>query len=682
MTTTLPPPSGLSFDSAIPLPTPLGTLVNGYFPSYYVRNLTTSTTRDFFYKFGAPNDGLNLRLWTFSESPGFSSYITLYNAARTTLGNNADNVNPVSPPINVSNGVPFNPNGPIQSMQDYYAAVNLDAGGTTSWGVVAYPRGLTPDLAGSTKATAEAISFNSQGRWSKVDTFLTVYERKEPTSGNTLEVDRTRQVVNDDTDFFRFTLATPAAVTITPGGQRSAVILHGDAQGPIGSPVNQLISGSTTVQLNAGTYYLEALSTGWQVTGAGINSARFRQPWETYDVYSLTVSMQPNNGTGGTVDLSAAIRGVEVDGRNGAITYNSGDLALVHYSLFNSGSVATGAGVVGFYLSTDATITTSDRFLGQLGLDSTIPSGGRLDVATYTALPADLPSGRYYLGIRADHGQTIVETNENNNFSGGWIIDVWQQGGGTFTGDANPNVIYGRTGNDWIDAAGGDDTVFGGPGGDVIFAGGGNDLIAPGGGNDVIDGGPGSDTLDYRGVATGMTLVMGSLGPNSGQVFAGEPIGMDTFSNIEHVLCGDGSDVVGCDGNGNYVFGGGGNETIFGWTGNDFLQGGDGADTLFGQQDDDRLEGQNGDDWLFGWAGNDSLHGGQGADHFVWTGPGEGTDKILDYSYAAGDVIHIVGNPASFRFGQFGTDVLILDPSGQPIFQLINYSLSSGLAIV
>jgi hypothetical protein len=235
-------------------------------------------------------------------------------------------------------------------------------------------------------------------------------------------------------------------------------------------------------------------------------------------------------------------------------------------------------------------------------------------------------------------------------------------------------IFDGGAGNDIVLGTGGIDNMAGGDGADYLYGG---------GGADIIDGGAGSDTLSFVGATTGMTLQMGSLGPTTGQVFAGEPIGMDVFSNIEHILCGDQGDTVGGDAQGNFVAGFGGNDVIFGGGGNDTLWGGEGNDQLFGQFDHDILVGENGNDQLFGWAGNDTLTGGAGADSFMWTGAGEGLDTVIDYSYAEGDLIDVVGDPNTFIFYQAGTSVLIIDPgTGLAIFDLQNYNLSNGLAIV
>ena len=79
--------------------------------------------------------------------------------------------------------------------------------------------------------------------------------------------------------------------------------------------------------------------------------------------------------------------------------------------------------------------------------------------------------------------------------------------------------------------------------------------------------------------------------------------------------------------------------TISGGSGKDTLSGGKGNDKLYGNAGNDKLYGGKGNDSLWGGAGNDSLYGGDGKDTFIYK-PGEGTDKIFDYS--KGDMLKIL----------------------------------------
>ena len=63
-------------------------------------------------------------------------------------------------------------------------------------------------------------------------------------------------------------------------------------------------------------------------------------------------------------------------------------------------------------------------------------------------------------------------------------------------------------------------------------------------------------------------------------------------------------------------------------------------DVVYGGEGRDVLQGEGGGDWLDGGSGDDILAGGLGADVFRLS---IGNDWILDYSYAAGDLIEIQG---------------------------------------
>ena len=131
--------------------------------------------------------------------------------------------------------------------------------------------------------------------------------------------------------------------------------------------------------------------------------------------------------------------------------------------------------------------------------------------------------------------------------------------------------------------------------GDTLNGLGGDDTIYGGSGNDTLDGGSGNDVL----------------------------VGGD---GVDRLAGGDGDDMM---------LGGAGNDaTISGGAGNDVLDGGAGTDTLDGGSDDDILNGT---------GGADVLTGGAGADRFRFDASAfDGTrDQILDYSFAANDIIDL-----------------------------------------
>ncbi len=98
-------------------------------------------------------------------------------------------------------------------------------------------------------------------------------------------------------------------------------------------------------------------------------------------------------------------------------TLYPGTALEVTYDLTNSGQLASGTFTSTVYLSTDSTITTSDYALNTLsGLTLDI-NGNYDDLLASLTLPTSLPAGTYYLGVMADSGAAVAESNEANNIS-------------------------------------------------------------------------------------------------------------------------------------------------------------------------------------------------------------------------------------------------------------------------
>ena len=96
-----------------------------------------------------------------------------------------------------------------------------------------------------------------------------------------------------------------------------------------------------------------------------------------------------------------------------------------------------------------------------------------------------------------------------------------------------------------------------------------------------------------------------------------------------------------------------GDDQIYGNSFDDILKGGDGKDTVIGNGGNDKLYGEKGNDTLNGNSGKDNLFGGSGRDVFVFDSPGEGGDRISDFS-VKDDTIHL----DSLDFGALSTGKL------------------------
>jgi Ca2+-binding RTX toxin-like protein len=106
------------------------------------------------------------------------------------------------------------------------------------------------------------------------------------------------------------------------------------------------------------------------------------------------------------------------------------------------------------------------------------------------------------------------------------------------TGTAEGEDIYGRKGDDVIDAGGGNDWVYGEEGFDLLngnegddrlYGGADDDMLVGGLGADFLDGGLGNDRVGYAdswsGVIVNLTTNTASYGEAQG----------DTFAGIEHI---------------------------------------------------------------------------------------------------------------------------------------------------
>ena len=213
---------------------------------------------------------------------------------------------------------------------------------------------------------------------------------------------------------------------------------------------------------------------------------------------------------------------------------------------------------------------------------------------------------RFVDGTSIDRSQILAQaiirgTVNDDNLSGTGGNDIIE-------GDAGNDVLRGLGGNDQLFGQDGDDRLEDGSGDDDAFGGAGDDYFVVGTGQNDYDGGEGSDTLDYSAYSTAISLNLETESTAGGG--SGNAASNDTFTDIENVIGGFGSDT---------------------------LIGNDEANRLDGYFGNDELRGEGGNDILVDGSGNDDAYGGDGDDLFiVGTGRnhydgGEGSDT-LDYS--------------------------------------------------
>ena len=101
-------------------------------------------------------------------------------------------------------------------------------------------------------------------------------------------------------------------------------------------------------------------------------------------------------------------------------TVSAGDsLTVDAYNMNLGNAVAASPTTAGIYISTDATITTSDTLLTTISTSptlATVSQPGYYDHQTVTVtLPGNLAPGTYYIGGIADYNNQLAESNETNN---------------------------------------------------------------------------------------------------------------------------------------------------------------------------------------------------------------------------------------------------------------------------
>lgn len=102
---------------------------------------------------------------------------------------------------------------------------------------------------------------------------------------------------------------------------------------------------------------------------------------------------------------------------SGNYSANPGDVASFNFDLTNAGTAAvTGSYRIGFVLSTDATLSSNDIFVGEVPTGNTA-IGTTADIGGAITIPGNLGAGNYFLIAKADFDEVITESNENNNIA-------------------------------------------------------------------------------------------------------------------------------------------------------------------------------------------------------------------------------------------------------------------------
>ena len=289
------------------------------------------------------------------------------------------------------------------------------------------------------------------------------------------------------------------------------------------------------------------------------------------------------------------------------------------FKILNNGtSTVTTNFDVNFRLSKNTVYGDSDD-LGSVTVPVTtdIPPGGiSVQVAAVFPIP-NVPAGAYVVVGKVDSGNTVAETNENNNTfasTGAGTIDILDSAGRLLVNgtDAGETIIIGRN------------TIY---------------------------------STGYYTAQVGSAAAR-SYGANVTGVLCDAKGGDDVVvinNNAPNVSVfgGDGNDRVVDTGGANTLSGGAGKDTLYGGDGNDRLNGNGGNDRCFGEGGLDRLYGYDGNDILFGGSSRDRIYGGAGADSCY----GDSGDDLI-YVKNDGSIDSVFGGSGTDGAQSDASDVL------------------------
>lgn len=290
------------------------------------------------------------------------------------------------------------------------------------------------------------------------------------------------------------------------------------------------------------------------------------------------------------------------------------------------------------------------------GVDSFVLAGVQI-VLSYTQFDGvHLSKTPNFASIDPDiFNEVLVTLGEGHLIDArGWTFSNWSIGAPddpcnhTLLQDsAGDDIIYGSTGNDWVDSLGGSDTIRTGDGNDFVG-------FFTGSGTTVVNGGAGIDSIDLRLTDETVNLSLSLKHGGGGDIGNGVSV-----SGFERMWFHAGS-------------------------GDDSLTGGALGDELYGNDGSDRLWGAGGADTISGGAGADRLNGGDGDDIFSYgdvsgSSRTTGIDRII--TLEAGDAIDLTGIDAIDGVGGSGFTWIGENAFSGAAGELRVYALGSKLVI-
>jgi subtilase family serine protease len=300
--------------------------------------------------------------------------------------------------------------------------------------------GMVVDTLGAVAETSETNNANTGLGTSMDDVAVTVVAPPPPTidlrgvsfdaapealapNGTTTANFRVQNTGNTTAGAFRVGFYLSTDNTITTGDRLLGF-----------TDINALAAGATTANLAQSLTLPGASDTFWRTSGpyfigmivdsansivetSEVNNANQGNGTDWDDV---TVTLPPPP----TVDLVGSLF-------DSTESLTAGGSTTISFAVQNTGTVGAGAFKVRFYLSTDSTITATDRLLGTADINALGANASTGTLTRSVTLPGATDAvwrgtGSYFLGMVVDADNTVVETNDTNNANRGNGLD-WDE---------------------------------------------------------------------------------------------------------------------------------------------------------------------------------------------------------------------------------------------------------------
>lgn len=209
-------------------------------------------------------------------------------------------------------------------------------------------------------------------------------------------------------------------LTVTAGGEATLSVDLRSLDG-VSRTVTLALTGSTGLSMAPITVSIPtsgiAVATVRVQAAAGMNAGSYPVTLVATDGATGETSRLPLGvvvaGSAATVSAADLVI-AQISTTTLAVT--AGTDAILPYMVANKGSASAGGFYIGLYLSTDARIDASDRYLGRRWIPG-LTAGGNAPHRTIAPIPAGTAPGTYYIGAIADMYNVVPEANETNNAS-------------------------------------------------------------------------------------------------------------------------------------------------------------------------------------------------------------------------------------------------------------------------